>query len=64
MLVEMKGLGMSITESIKAVRQVAKVSLGGVKEMVSKSTVWRQPVKSAAPLHSASLDILNKLLSP
>lgn len=43
--------GLTITESIKAVRTIYSVPLAEAKRLVSESQTWRVIVTAAKPLH-------------
>ena len=58
---ELKRRGLSITETIKAVREVGQISLGQAKELVTSSPVWRQTAERAKPLHDDALAALASL---
>lgn len=58
---ELKRRGLSITETIKAVREVAHISLGQAKELVTSSAAWRQTSERAKPLHDDAIAALTSL---
>lgn len=58
---ELKRRGLTITETIKAVREVAHLSLGQAKELVTSSAAWRQTAERAKPLHDEALAALKSL---
>ncbi len=60
-IAELKRRGLSITETIKAVREVAHIPLGQAKEMVTASVAWRQTAERAKPLHEDALAALASL---
>ena len=60
-LAELKRRGLTIAETIKAVREVAHISLGQAKEVVTSSAVWRETAERAKPLHKEALAALTSL---
>ena len=49
--------------AIKAVRAVAKVSLGQAKEWVSSSAAWRDVAAQSKPLHDDANAVIDSLPS-
>ncbi len=60
-LADLKSEGLTISEAIKAVRQVARVSLGQAKEWVSASAAWRSTALSAQALQEEALEVLHEM---
>ena len=59
----LKQQGLSISQAIKAVRAVAKVSLGQAKEWVSASAAWRDVAVQSKPLHDEAIAVIDALPS-
>lgn len=57
----LKNDGLSISEAIKAVRQVAHISLGEAKELVSASIAWRPTALHAKPLHEEGMSVIHEV---
>lgn len=47
----LRASGLTITESIKIMKQAFAMPLGEAKEIVSRSPVWQGVVQAAEPLH-------------
>ena len=62
-LVNLKTQGLSISQAIKAVRAVAKVSLGQAKEWASASAAWREVAAQSKPLHDDAIAVIDSLPS-
>lgn len=52
--------GLTITESIKIIREVFHISLGDAKRTVSANPVWLGVVEASKPIQDAFIDSLKR----
>ncbi len=53
--------GLSITESIKIVRELYRLPLGEAKQIVSSRPVWETTVRNHEPFHEELRNMVNSM---
>jgi hypothetical protein len=63
-IVKLYEMGISITESIKLIKEYYKISLREAKDKVSNNPVWESVVAAASPIHDELINNYYELIKP